>query len=212
MSLKTPITRRLLPAAISALVVLALATVAYASGHGGEAAGAAGATHHASSLTDEKFWDFIYRVMNFAVLFIVLFFLLRKPMSQGLKQRTANIKAELEELEAKREEAKRQYAILEARLKEVEKEREAILEEFRAQGEREKEKIIQEARAMAERIKAQAQFTIEQETEAAKSELKREIAEMSAALAEDLLKQNINDDDQVRLVDEYLERVQREAQ
>lgn len=200
---ETPGISRLLSATAVALMILGLAAVAQAAGHGGE--------HH-SSFTDEKFWDFIWRVMNFAVLFIVLFFLLRKPLSQGLKQRSANIKAELEELEAKREEAKRQYAVLEGRLQEAEKERELILEEFKTQGEREKQKIIEEASTMAERIKAQAQFTIEQETEAAKSELKREIAEMSAALAEDLLKQNINDEDQGRLVDEYLDRVQREAQ
>ena len=64
---------------------------------------------------------------------------------------------------------------------------------------------------LAERIKAQAQFTIEQETQQAKGELRQEIADLSASLAEDLLKQNINDDDQQRLVNEYLDKVGQEA-
>jgi F-type H+-transporting ATPase subunit b len=64
---------------------------------------------------------------------------------------------------------------------------------------------------MAERIKAQAQFTIDQETQQAKAELRQEIAELSASLAEDLLKQNINKDDQQRLVNEYLDKVGQEA-
>ena len=201
MSLKTQRLRRLLSLGVFAAIILGLSALAYASG-GGE--------HH-SSYTDEKFWDFIWRVMNFAVLAIVLVFILRKPLGQGLKQRTEGIKQELEELEAQREEAQREYAVLEGRLQETEAERELILDDFRAQGEREKAKIIAEAHTMAERIKATAQFTIEQETASAKAELKREITDISAALAEDMLKANINDDDQARLVDEYLERVQREA-
>jgi F-type H+-transporting ATPase subunit delta len=56
-------------------------------------------------------------------------------------------------------------------------------------------------------LRPQAQFAIEQETDLAKTELKREVAELSAALAEDLLKQNINAEDQNRLVDEYLTKV-----
>lgn len=201
MSLKTQRLRLLLSFGVFAAIILGLSALAYASG-GGE---------HQSSYTDEKFWDFIWRVMNFTVLLVVLVFVLKKPLSQGLKQRTEGIKQELEELEAQREEARREYAVLEGRLQETEAERELILDDFRAQGEREKAKIISEAHTMAERIKATAQFTIDQETASAKAELKREITDMSAALAEDLLKQNINDDDQARLVDEYLERVQREA-
>ncbi|MCA1906373.1 MAG: F0F1 ATP synthase subunit B [Desulfarculus sp.] len=156
--------------------------------------------------------DLVWRAMNFAVLAIVLVVVLRKPLKAGLSGRVEQIKNELAELEAKREEAKRRYAEIEQRLKDAEGEREKILAEFRALGEREKEKILANARQMAERIKAQAQFTIEQETAAAKAELKREIADMSAALAEDLLKQNITAEDHTRLVSEYLAKVQREVQ
>lgn len=156
--------------------------------------------------------DLLWRVMNFAVLAVVLVLVLRKPLKAGLSGRVEQIKSELAELEAKREEAKRRYAEIEKRLKDAEGERDAILAEFREMGEREKAKILDSARSMAERIKAQAQFTIEQETAAAKADLKREIADMSAALAEDLLKQNITSEDQTRLVDEYLAKVQREVQ
>ncbi|MFH1059246.1 MAG: F0F1 ATP synthase subunit B [Pseudomonadota bacterium] len=156
--------------------------------------------------------DLLWRVMNFAVLAIVLVLVLRKPLKAGLSGRVQQIKSELAELEARREEAKRRYAEIEKRLKDAEGEREAILAEFREMGAREKAKILDNARTMAERIKAQAQFTIEQETAAAKADLKREIADMSAALAEDLLKQNITSEDQTRLVDEYLAKVEREVQ
>lgn len=187
---------------LGCLMVLGLAALAWASG--GEGA----AEHGAGS---EKIWDLIWRAMNFVVLAAALVFLLRKPMKSGLSQRTENIRQELAELEAKREEAQREFAQLEEKLRSAEGEREAILAEYRDLGEREKEKIIAGAKEMAERIGKQAEFTIEQETAQAKAELKREIAEMSANLAEDLLKANITPADQSRLVDEYLSKVQQEA-
>ena len=48
-----------------------------------------------------------FRVMNFAVLAIVLIFLLRKPISQALGSRIKTIKDELEDLEARKGEAEK---------------------------------------------------------------------------------------------------------
>jgi F-type H+-transporting ATPase subunit b len=156
--------------------------------------------------------DFIPRTINFVILLAALFFILRKPLGTALKGRVEGIKEELAELEAKREEARREFALIEKRLADTVGERDAILEEFRQQGEREYEKILANAKLLAERIKSQAQFTIEQETAMAKAELRKEVAELSANVAEDLLKQNINDEDQARLVGEYLTKVQQEVQ
>lgn len=191
--------KRWLGAALAAGLVGLGATAALASEAGG---------HHVTGPN----LDLLWRVMNFAVLAIVLVLVLKKPLKTGLGSRVEQIKAELAELEAKREEAKRRYAEIDKRLKDAEGEREAILAEFREMGSREKAKILDNARTMAERIKAQAQFTIEQETAAAKADLRREIADMSTALAEDLLRQSITSEDQARLVEEYLAKVEREVQ
>lgn len=183
--------------ALGLIFVLALANTAMAAGPG---------------VSDHQISDFWARVMNFAVMAGVLFFVLRKPVGQLLGKRTKDIQDELADLEAQRDEARKEFAEMERRLKDAEGEREKILQDFRSQGEKEKAQIIENANNMAERIKAQAQFAIEQETDLAKTELKREVAELSAALAEDLLKQNINAEDQNRLVDEYLTKVGQELQ
>ena len=163
-------------------------------------------------MTESQLYNLLYRIMNFAVLVIALVILLRKPLKQGLKSRSQSIADELSELEVKRDEARKEYALLEKRIAEAEKEREAILAEYRALGEKEMVGILAEAQAMADRIKNQARFTIEQETAMAKAELRRELAEMSASLAEDLLKEKITAEDQTRLVDEYLQKVGQEVQ
>ena len=156
--------------------------------------------------------DFLYRCMNFAILITAIILIVRKPLGSALRGRVENIKEELADLESKREEARREYALIEKRLADAVGERDAILAEFRQQGEREYEKILANAKLLAERVKSQAQFTIEQETAQAKAELRKEVAELSAGVAEDLLKQNINADDQARLVGEYMTKVQQEVQ
>lgn len=191
--------RKLLPLLPALALITMPAGLALASGGGG-------------GISDHQMWDFIYRIMNFVVLVAVLVVVLRKPLKSGLSSRVDEIKSELEELEAKREEARRAYALMEQRLADAAGEHEKILAEFRAMGEKEKAAIISGAETTAQRIKEQASFTIEQETAQAKAELRRDVAEMSAALAEDLLKEKINSEDQTRLVDEYLAKVSQEVQ
>ncbi|MCB2193889.1 MAG: F0F1 ATP synthase subunit B [Deltaproteobacteria bacterium] len=199
--------RKLLPLLPSLCMIALSAGLALASsgGEGGHEAAAGG-------ISDHQMWDFIYRIMNFVVLVAVLVVVLRKPLKSGLGSRVDQIKGELEELEAKREEARREYALMEQRLADAAGEHDKILAEFRVMGEKEKAAIIAGAETTAQRIKEQANFTIEQETAQAKAELRREVAEMSASLAEDLLKEKINSEDQTRLVDEYLAKVSQEVQ
>jgi F-type H+-transporting ATPase subunit b len=129
-----------------------------------------------------------------------------------LSDRAQSIKDELADLESRKAKAQAELAEVEKRLKDAEGDREIIVADFRAQGEKERAKIVSAAELSAERIKAQAQFTIDQETAVAKAELRKEVAQLSAALAEDLLRQKITAEDQTRLVDEYLAKVQQEVQ
>ena len=168
---------------------------------------ASSAAASGSGVSESQLWDFVYRIINFVVLAAVLIFLLRKPLKSGLKSRSRAIAQELKDLESKRDEARRAYAMMEKRLTDIEKEREDILARFKEEGENEKKKILDDAHLLATRIKSQAQNTIEHETKLAKAELRREVAEMSAAVAERLVREKITHEDQSRLVDEYLTKV-----
>ena len=168
--------------------------------------------HGGHGVTPVQIKDFVLRCINFGLLVVLLVVLLRKPIGNAMRARSEGIASELDELNQRREEAAKELAEMERRLADAAQEQEAILAEFRAQGERERERIIEGAKAMSERIKQQAQFTIEQETNQAKSSLRREIADLSASVAEDLLKQKMTADDQARLVSEYLTKVEQEVQ
>ncbi|MFH1139437.1 MAG: ATP synthase F0 subunit B [Pseudomonadota bacterium] len=177
--------------------------VSEAGGHG---EGGAAAEH---GVSDAKFWDFIWRTLNFGVLLVLLVVVLRKPAGQFFANRRESIAQTLKDFEAKKVEADARFRELEFKLSDLAAEHEKILADYTKEGEGEAAKIVAHAHETAERIKKQAEVTIGLEIKAAKDGLTKEIAVMAAAMAEDLIKSNIDEKDQVRLVGEYLDKVVR---
>lgn len=148
-----------------------------------------------------------YRVMNFAVLAIAVFFIARKPFSHMLNSRIQGIKDELADLEEKKRTAEKTLAEYAAKLAELEKEGEAIVAQYIEQGKKSKDKIMEEAAVSAEKMKEQARRNIEHEYQDARKKLQQDIVEKALLKAEELVKNTISPEDQERLVDEYLEKV-----
>ena len=149
-----------------------------------------------------------FRVMNFTVLAVALVFVLRKPLSQALGARIKGIKDQLEDLEARKAEAEKQLAEYNERLSGLEKESEKIVEDYIKQGYEAKARILKEAASAAEKLEAQARRNIEHEFKQAKLKLQEEIFETSLARAEEIIKGKISGEDQDKLVDEYLRKVE----
>ena len=148
-----------------------------------------------------------YRVMNFSVLAVGLFLLLRKPVSNALNARIDGIKEELEDLEAKKAEAEKQLSEYNERLSLLDKEAETLIQEYVKQGEEAKVRIFAAAESTAEKMEEQAKRHIEHEFQQAKVELQEEILQKALVKAEEIITTKINAEDQDRLVDEYLEKV-----
>ena len=148
-----------------------------------------------------------YKVMNFAVLAIVLFILLRKPVSQALNDRIKGIKEQLGELEEKKEAAEKKLAEYNEKFLKLDKEAEKIVAEYVKQGNEAKARILKEAESAALKLEEQAKKNIANEFKKAKSKLHEEILEQSLVKAEDIIQKKITSKDQNKLVDEYLEKV-----
>ncbi len=148
-----------------------------------------------------------YRVMNFAVLAIGLFLLLRKPASQALNARIKGIKDQLSELEAKKKEAEENLAQYNERLLLLDNETGKIINEYIKQGNEAKVRILEEAKSAAEKLQEQARRNIAHEFELAKSKLQKEILEKALVKAKELINSKITTKDQDRLVNEYLKHL-----
>ena len=182
-----------------------------ADGHGADAHGEAdahGDGHHASnSLSAEKLKDLGFRIMNFAVLLFLLVKFGAKPIGSGLAARREEIKNEIEDLEARKKVAEQSFAEFETKLSAVEKEIDTVVEKAVAQAEVEKAKIIEKAEQAAEDIQRQAEMAIQKEVMEARRSLKDEVADQAAVMAEELIVKNLTDEDQVKIVEDYLAKV-----
>jgi F-type H+-transporting ATPase subunit b len=179
--------------------VLAAGTV-YASGHG-----AAESTWW--GLSTEKLWDLLWRTVNFAALMVILIKFGAKPVANALKGRQLAIKEQFETLEAKKAEAEKSYQAFEAKLSQIDQEVKEIMENAIAQGVEEKDRIIAEANRAADDIKRQAELAVQHEIAAVKLQLREEVANQAVLMAEELIKKNLRRDDQVKLIEDYLEKV-----
>ena len=113
----------------------------------------------------------------------------------------------LNDLERQKQEAEQQLSQYKQKLSQLEKEVEKIVAEYIKEGENAKAKIIEEAKASAEKLQEQAKKNIAHEFEKAKKELRAEMADQAVAMAEALIKKNINDEDQKQIINEYLKKV-----
>ncbi|MEE4241334.1 MAG: ATP synthase F0 subunit B [Desulfopila sp.] len=159
------------------------------------------------SLSPEKLKDLFWRVVNFAALMIILVKFGAKPIAAALAGRQNKIKDDIEDLEARKEEAEKSYRQFEAKLAGMEKEIDSIVEKALAQAEIEKVKIIEKAEQTAADIKRQAEMTAQNEIMVARRQLKNDIADQAAAMAEELIVKNLTPEDQVKIIEDYLEKV-----
>ena len=148
-----------------------------------------------------------YRVMNFTVLFLGLFFLLRKPIAQFFGARIKGIEDQLNELKTKKKDAAQKLEEYAKKLVQLDKEGKKILDDYIRQGNEARERILKEAESAADKLKEQALRNIDYEINQAKSRLQEEVLEKAIVKAEEIIKNQLTIEDHDRLVDEYLEKV-----
>jgi len=183
-------------ATVVAVLLILFSGLAFASSGGG---------HDAPT----KKWEVTdsARVLNFAVLAIAMVWLFKKFGVPALNSRIKGIKEDLDELEAKKKAAGDELAKYREQLKLLDKEAEKIIAEYTRQGEDAKERILKEAASAADKLKEQATRNIEYEFSRAKQQLQKDVVEKALTKAEQIIKARISENDQDRLVDEYLEKV-----
>lgn len=148
-----------------------------------------------------------YRVLNFTVLIVGLFFALRRPVASTLDSRIKSIKNKLKDLESKKVKAEEKLIKYNEKLAKLNEESETIISNYIKQGKEAKDKIISEAKVAARKLQEQAKKNIEHEFTLAKVQLQNEVVDNALVKAEEIIKNKIDLNDQEKLVHEYLEKV-----
>lgn len=172
-------------------------------------------TIHYSLFTDTAFaaggmeggtslMDWVWRILNFAILVIILFKFLNKPLKDYLRQRKELIEKSIKEAQEAKEIAMKALAEVEERLKVKDKEIEEIISSAKSSGEREKQRLIEEGEKLRVKILEQAKTNIDYELKKAKEAIQSEAADAAIQIAEEKIKTKLTKDDQERLLQESL--------
>jgi F-type H+-transporting ATPase subunit b len=141
------------------------------------------------------------RIVNFAILAAILYWVLAKPLTGFLQARTEQIRSELSDAADKTSRAAVELKKADDILASVEDEIAKAKEEARRAAEAERDRILKAAEAEAARIKDIARKEIAAEVEAGRRRLLARAAELSVDLAHKKLASTMTKEDQSKLID-----------
>jgi F0F1-type ATP synthase membrane subunit b/b' len=141
-------------------------------------------------------WKFI----NLGIFIAILVYLLKKPLTEKFKARREAIRADLIRAEEEKQAALNQLIATEAKLVTVESESAQILEKAKLEAEAEKRRIITQTEEDVNRMRRQSESEIARLSQQARAELRRFSAEESIRLAEEKIRQQINTQNDAKLV------------
>lgn len=151
----------------------------------------------------------VWQIVNLAILLAVLFYAARKPVRKFFAKRRGEIQENLENAAQLLAQAESRLTDWQERTNRLD----ADISEIRAGSERlaeeQRERILAQAREAAARIRRDATAAVDQELRKARASLRTEAAELAVKLAAGMLQDAIDDRDRARLVDEFVEHVER---
>jgi F-type H+-transporting ATPase subunit b len=149
----------------------------------------------------------IGKIFNVGLVILLLVWMGRKPLADFFASRTQSIREQLEEAQKAQQDAEAQLARLQDRMRNLDQELGQIKEAAEREARAESLRLIAEAERDAEKIIARARQEIEGMTRAARLELKAHVSELSVQLAEQKIREDINEEDRGRLFGRFVRQL-----
>jgi F-type H+-transporting ATPase subunit b len=150
----------------------------------------------------------IAQIINIAILFAALYFLLFKGFLKTMEERKQKIQQGLEDAERAQEEWTRAEAVFQERMEQIEREREAIITQAREEAERLRAEVAaqarEEAREEARRILAQEREAFEAERQQAVADMHNQIVGLVLAATRKVVEEGMDEQVQRQLIDRFL--------
>jgi F-type H+-transporting ATPase subunit b len=142
------------------------------------------------------------------VTFVIVLIVLRKyafgPIQQLIDTRRQAIVADLDAAQAAREEAQASLAEYRQQLSEARKEANKIVEDARRVGDERRAAAVTELEAEKARLMQQTREEIQSETRQALNAIKQQVADLTLAATEKVVRARLDEAEQRRLIDEAL--------
>lgn len=153
----------------------------------------------------------ILQFVNFFIYVGLVVYFATTPIKDYFKNRQANFYTALKRADAARAEAEAKRAETQARLVKLESSRDESIQTARNEAAALRTQIVEEAKALSEKLQQDAQRTAQVEIERAKMMLREELVNQSVSMARRILSDKMQDQDQKRLQDEFVTKIDKSA-
>jgi F-type H+-transporting ATPase subunit b len=143
----------------------------------------------------------IPRTVNVIIFFGILYFLLRKPTRQFFADRFAHIRSRLERAAKEKAEAQARIKAIDERLAQLDSEAAKIQATARQEAAAESERLKAQTQAEIEKLRDTARREIEAAKQTALVELRQYTAANTVALAEQMIRRELNPTDDAALLE-----------
>ncbi len=154
-------------------------------------------------LSHPLFW----KTVNTIILFAILYYILRKPISKFYNEGINGVIAKFEDAKLQKEEALKLLKEAEEKSKKAKEEAERIIKVSEELSERQKQDVIEKARKEKLNILKATDEQIEREVDKAKAELRDFAAKKSIEIARKKLKSKVNENVNRKLVENSLQSI-----
>ena len=143
----------------------------------------------------------------FVVLMIVVIFFAYKPVKRMLKKRQDYIEQEISDAERSKAIAAMNLAQSEEKILASKKEAAEILQNANNQAKIQREETLEDARKEVENMKKMAEADIQRSRQEALDDIHKEMVEVALMTSSEILKREVNDEDNARLAEEFINKL-----
>ena len=145
------------------------------------------------------------QIVNFIILFGLLYLVAYKPIMRMLDERSQKIKHSMEQTEFIKEQAEHAEEEAKKRIEEASKEGQEVIARAARMGEEVRQEADQKARQEAETLIARASMEIQRERDVAIDELRKEFADLTILAAEKVIDRSLDKKAHRQVIDKVLE-------
>ncbi len=152
----------------------------------------------------------LWQLLNFFVLLYLLRKFLYSPIKEILDKRAAQINGDLDDAEARKEEAKEIKVKYEQKLKNAHVEAQEIVDNAETRANKKAKDIINKAEEKAENLKAKKLEEIEQAKKEAAAELRDSIADYTILAANKLIREQLDENKHQQMIMDFIDDLDKE--
>lgn len=152
-------------------------------------------------------WSIVISLCNLIILFLIIRHFLFKPVNKVLDERQSAIDTDYSNAKTALDNAKKTEDEWNAKIAEADKCADGIIKEAAEAADRRGDEIVAEAKKHADSIVDRARNEMELEKRKSEEAIKKQIADVSVAVAGKLLNREISEEDHHNIIDSFIDEI-----